>query len=72
MEGLAGDRRLRPWWIGLATIAVTDALTAYLFITRACPAGAGADIVTLVFVMIFLVLPVIYLALMFVTLKSQP
>jgi uncharacterized membrane protein YhdT len=64
--------RMTPLWIGLLVIVVTDAVTAYLFLTRTCAAGIPSEVSALLLVLIFVVLPVIYLALMYLTLKSQP
>jgi hypothetical protein len=64
--------RLTPWFVGLAIIVITDVAAAYLFLTSACSAGLAPDVAAIVLVLVFVVLPAIYLALMYLTLKSQP
>jgi hypothetical protein len=56
---------LLPWIIGLALIAVVDIYVGYLFFATSCAAPALAQFLVLVAV------PGIYLALMYVTLRSQ-
>ena len=67
-----GNHRLRPWFIGIAIVVVTDIICAYLFLARTCTAGVPANIVVILLVLVFVVLPAIYLALMYLTLKKQP
>jgi len=61
--------RLYPWYIGVAIIAVFEAIFAYLFFFNAPP--CAAPIPQLFFLLLF-VLPIVYLTLMFLALKSQP
>jgi len=58
--------RLYPWYVGVATIAVFELFIGFMFFGPACRAAAIPQILILV------VLPVVYLALMFVALRSQP
>jgi hypothetical protein len=56
-----------PWWIGLAIILAAVLYVGYQFTTLDCgPAMAGV----LAFIVLG-VIPVVYLALMYLTLKSQ-
>jgi hypothetical protein len=56
-----------PWWIGLAIILVAVMYVGYQFTTLDCgPVTAGL----LAFIVLG-VIPVVYLALMYLTLKSQ-
>ena len=57
---------LLPWTIGLIIIAIVDAYTAYLFFETGCQAPGIAQFLVLIAV------PVVYLVLMYMTLKSQP
>ena len=56
---------LTPWIIGLIIIAAVDAYVAYLFYATNCQAPGIAQVLVVV------VIPVVYLALMYLTLKSQ-
>ena len=58
--------QLLPWYIGLAIIAVVDAYIGYLFFTTKCEAPGLVQILVLV------IIPGIYLILMYLTFKSQP
>jgi hypothetical protein len=57
---------LTPWIIGLIVIAAVDAYIAYLFYATNCQAPGIAQVLVVV------VIPVVYLFLMYLTLKSQP
>jgi hypothetical protein len=57
---------LRPWVIGLIIIVISDIYIAYLFFSTQCQAPAIAQFLVLI------VVPVVYLVLMYLTLKSQP
>jgi hypothetical protein len=61
--------RLYPWYVGIAIIAVFEAIFAYLFFA-ATPSCASP--IPQLFVLLLIVLPVIYLTLMYLALKSQP
>lgn len=58
--------RLYPWYVGIAVIAVFEVVVASLFFGPACRAPAIPQL------MILVVLPVIYLVLMFMAFRSQP
>ena len=62
------DRRnpLLPWLIGLVIIAIVDIYIGYQFYATECQAPGIAQFMVLV------VIPGVYLALMYLTLKSQP
>jgi hypothetical protein len=64
--------RLTPWYVGLAVVVLTDLVTGYVFVTKACPAGIAPDVAVVLLVLVFGVLPAIYLVLMYLALKSQP
>ena len=57
---------LLPWIIGLIIIAVVDIYIGYLFQATNCQAPGIAQFLVLV------VVPGVYLVLMYMTLKSQP
>lgn len=56
---------LLPWIIGLIIIIAADVYVAYLFIATACAAPIFAQFLVVV------VVPVVYLFLMYLTFKSQ-
>ena len=58
--------RLFPWFVGVGIVAAFELFVALTYFGPACPAPGFVQILILV------VLPAIYLALMFLTLKSQP
>jgi hypothetical protein len=62
----AQHSRLYPWYVGVAVIAVFELVVASLFFGPACQAPAIPQILILV------VLPLVYLTLMFMALRSQP
>ena len=62
--------QLFPWYVGIAIIAAFEAIIGYLFFLG--PAASCGPQVTPIFVVLLLLLPIIYLALMFLALKSQP
>jgi hypothetical protein len=57
---------LTPWWIGLAVMIVAVIYAAYRFSCLAC----GPPSIVLL-VIILGVMPAVYLALMYITLKDQ-
>jgi uncharacterized membrane protein len=61
--------RLYPWYIGIAVIVVFELIIGYLFFTASSPCAAP---IPQLFVLLLIVLPVVYLTLMFLALKSQP
>ncbi len=58
--------RLLPWYIGLVIIVVVVAYIGYLFHATNCQATGLPEFLVLV------VVPAVYLALMYLTLRSQP
>jgi hypothetical protein len=62
------DRRnpLLPWIIGLIIIVISDIYIGHLFYATQCQAPAIAQFLVLI------VVPAVYLVLMYLTLKSQP
>lgn len=61
--------RLFPWYVGIAIIVAFEAIVAYMFFNSASPCSSSTPPI---FLALLVVLPVIYLALMFLALKSQP
>jgi len=57
---------LLPWFIGLVIIVAADLWIAYQMFATACQATGLAQ------VMVLVVMPVVYLVLMYLTFKSQP
>lgn len=66
MTQASGRNRLLPWIIGLVVVAIATLYVGYLFFATACAAPAVAQFLVLA------VIPGVYLALMYLTLKSQP
>ena len=66
MAAMARRNPLMPWIIGAIIIAIVDIYIAYLFFATECQAPGIAQFLVLV------AIPVVYLALMYLTLKSQP
>ncbi|MEQ8651463.1 MAG: hypothetical protein RIC87_03270 [Kiloniellales bacterium] len=56
---------LLPWFIGIAIVGIIDAYIGYLFYSTECQAPGIAQ------VMVLIILPGVYLALMYLTLKRQ-
>jgi len=61
----AGRNRLTPWYIGLAVIVVAAAYTGYQLFIVGCAAP------TIPKLGVVLVMPAVYLVLMYLTLTSQ-
>jgi hypothetical protein len=61
--------RLFPWYVGIGVIAALEAIIAYLFFSAS---SLCASPIPQLFVLLLVVLPVVYLGLMYLTLKSQP
>lgn len=57
---------LLPWFIGLGIIIPADIYIGYQFLATACSAPVIAQALVVV------VVPVVYLTLMYLTFKSQP
>lgn len=58
--------QLYPWYIGVAVIVVFELFVGFNYFGPACRAGVIPQTLVLV------VLPVVYLTLMFLAFKSQP
>lgn len=65
----AQHSRLYPWYIGIAIIAMFEAIIGYLFFFNSTPCATP---IPQLFFLLLLVLPIVYLTLMFLALKSQP
>lgn len=57
---------LMPWFIGLLIVFAADLYVAYIFFSGQCQAPVIAQILVVV------IIPVVYLGLMYLTFKSQP
>jgi len=57
--------RMLPWYIGLAIVVVADLWVAYQMYCTACEAPGFVQ------ALVVIVIPVVYLVLMFITFKSQ-
>ncbi len=66
MAETARRNQLLPWFIGVGVIAAMDIVTGYLFFATSCRAPGIAQILVLI------VMPVVYLVLMYMAFKSQP
>ncbi len=65
MDRIARRNRFLPWYIGIGVILLAVAFIGYQMFAMACPAA------TIVELIVLLVIPVVYLALMYLTLASQ-
>lgn len=65
MTEIARRPRLLPWYIGMAVIVLAVAYVGYQMFFVGCPAP------TFVELMVLIVIPVVYLALMYLTFVSQ-
>ena len=65
MVVVAKRNRLAPWYIGIAIILAAVAYVAYQMFYVGCPAPTFVELGVL------LVIPVVYLALMYLTFVSQ-
>lgn len=61
--------RFYPWYVGIAIIAAFEVSFAYLFFAHS---PSCASPIPQLFVLLLVVLPVVYLTLMYLALKSQP
>lgn len=66
MSGTAKRNRLMPWMIGLVLILAALAYAAWEILSGGCGATPAATLV-----IALLVMPVVYLGLMYLTLTSQ-
>jgi hypothetical protein len=62
--------KLYPWYIGMAIIAAFELVAGYMFLGPACPCSVSP--VPQLFLLLLIVLPLIYLTLMYLALRSQP
>jgi hypothetical protein len=58
--------RFMPWFVGLMVIVACDAYVAYRMYAADCPAPTAVEAIVVV------VIPLVYLALAYLTFKSQP
>ena len=65
MPALARRNSLLPWFIGISIIAIVDVYVGYSFYSSNCRAPGLAQFLVLVAV------PGVYLALMYLTFRSQ-
>lgn len=65
MEPVKRRNPLLPWFIGLAVIVVADIWVAYRMFSTACQASGLAQ------ALVLLVMPAVYVVLMYLTLRSQ-
>jgi hypothetical protein len=65
MSSTAPRNRLKPWIIGLVLILVADAYAAWSLLTDNCAQPA------MTLIMVLVIMPGVYLALMYATLTSQ-
>jgi hypothetical protein len=61
----ANRNRLTPWYIGIGVILAAVIYTGYQMFSGTCPAP------TLIEILVLTAIPVVYLALMYLTLTSQ-
>ena len=61
--------RLYPWYIGIGIIVAFELVIGYLFFAETAPCASP---IPQLFVLLLIVLPVVYLTLMFLALRSQP
>lgn len=57
--------RLLPWYIGMAIILAAVTYIAYQMVYVGCPAALGVEMLVLI------VIPIVYLTLMYLTFVSQ-
>lgn len=65
MANGSSRNRLMPWYIGMAVILMAVLYVGYRMASNGCPAPTIVEFGVLV------IIPVVYLALMYLTLKSQ-
>jgi hypothetical protein len=65
MDGTKKRNPLLPWFIGIAIVLVADFWIAYRMYATDCPAPGFIE------TLIIVVLPAVYLGLMYLTFKSQ-
>lgn len=65
MAALARRNPLLPWFIGIVIVAIADVYVAYSFFSSSSQAPGPAQLMVLV------AMPGVYLALMYLTFRSQ-
>jgi hypothetical protein len=65
MQQVRKRNALLPWFIGIAIVALADLWVAYRMFATDCPAPGIVEAIVVI------VIPVVYLGLMYLTLKSQ-
>ncbi len=65
MYQIARRNRLMPWYIGLIIVLAAVAYVGYQIFYGGCPAPTGTELIVLI------IIPVIYLGLMYLTFVSQ-
>ena len=66
MDRTARTKRLMPWYIGIVIVLAAIIFIGYeMFYGGACPAPTAVELIVLI------VIPVVYLVLMYLTLVSQ-
>ncbi|HBK08340.1 MAG TPA: hypothetical protein DDZ81_21235 [Acetobacteraceae bacterium] len=66
MTQIAGRNRLIPWYIGIAIVVAAVGYIGYeMFFGGGCPAPTFVELIVLI------ILPVVYITLMYLTLVSQ-
>jgi hypothetical protein len=65
MNESAQRNRLLPWYIGLVVVILAIVYIGYQMFAGACPAPTAVELIVL------LILPAVYLVLMYLTLISQ-
>jgi hypothetical protein len=65
----AQHSRLYPWYVGIAIIVAFELIIGYLFFAASAPCASP---IPQLFLLLLVVLPAVYLTLMFLALRSQP
>ena len=65
MTGITQRPRLMPWYIGLGVIVLAVAYVGYQMFFVGCPAPTFVELIVLI------VIPVVYMVLMYLTFVSQ-
>ena len=61
----SGRNVLLPWFIGVAIVVIADLWVVYYMFAASCPAPGFVEAIVVI------AIPVVYLVLMYLTLKSQ-
>jgi len=65
MDSGNGRNVLLPWFLGIAIVVIADLWVVYYMFAANCPAPGFVE------ALVVIVIPVVYLTLMYLTLKSQ-